>query len=412
MTHTSKLAITSLMLSTVLSSAAYAGNPGGAPSLLPSNPEAGECYARVMIPAQYRTETETVLVEAGYDDVEVTQAQFRSRQEQVLVKEASIRYEVRQPTFRTETENVLVRPAYDKLTVTPPKFSMVTESIQVSNPRLVWKKGNPVRLREQGYKIHSTADAGAGGRGYRSTTEYGRSQKNAQLCGQVCEIWCLVEEPGQSVTFNRKDLVAPSQVQRVSVPAKYTHITKQVVADPGGVREIPVPAQYRSVTVQDVVGEGGVRKVSHPARYGDVAKKVLVSAERYEWRRVVCAPGTHPNPRINAAQAVTTRTQTRHVQPAHVQSSSVQTGHSYSQSSGYSASTQSRLQPRVYGGKTTHNYTAGASYGTGVQSMQTTVQSQVPLQSQSDSYQENLPTYSEDYTQPAKKRRKQRYRYR
>ncbi len=394
MTTTSKIAIVGLVLSTVLSSAAQAGNAAHAPSLLPPNPQAGECYARVMMPAQYRTESERVLVKAGYADLEVTQPQFRSRQENILVKEASVRYEVRQPTYRSITENVLVRPAYDKLEVTPPKFSVVTEAVQVSKPRLVWKKGNPQKLRAQGYTIHSTADAGTGGRGYRSTTEYGRSRVSPQLCGQVCEVWCLVEEPGQSVTFNRTDLVAPSQVKRVSVPAKYKHVTKQVVADPGGVREIPVPAEYSAITVEDIVGQADVRKVKRPSQYGDVAKKVLVSPERYEWRRVVCAPGTHPNPRIS---------QRTHTTPVTMQ-------HHYSRSATHAATSQSHLQPRTYSGPVTEAYASQSAYAP-----QTTHHNQVPLQSRSEAYQDNLPTYSEEYTQPARpvqKRQKLRYRSR
>ena len=282
-----------LLAGTALAPAAFAGgqaNPAYTPDLLPPSSNAGECYARVEVPAQYSTSSEQVIVEEGYTKVEVHQPTLAQRQENVMVKEASVRYRVKQPSYRSVTEQMLVRPAYDKLTVSAPQFSTVTETIQTSAPRLVWKRGNPGKLASQGYTIHSTADGGRFGQGYSSTTQYGAS--GGDQCGPTCEIWCLVEEPAEQVAFNRKVMTSPGQVQRQSVPAKYQTIHKQVVSDPGGVEQIPVPAEYRSVTVEDVVDPGGERVVNIPPKYGDIQTKHLVAPSRYEWRRVLCAPGT------------------------------------------------------------------------------------------------------------------------
>lgn len=287
-----------------LPAAAAAGSSGPAyvPDLLPPNPETGKCYVRVEIPAQYRTETERVIVQDGYTDIDVSQTQLTARQEQVMIKEPSVRYEVRQPTYRTVTEQIMVRPSYDKLSVTPPQFRTRTQSITSSRSQLVWKKGNPAKLRAQGYKIHGTADGGVGGRGYRSTVEYGNarsSMANASGndmigCGSLCEIWCLVEEPSETASFTRKVLTSPAQVTRIPVPAKYEIIVKQVVADPGGVQEIPVPAEYKTMTIQEVARGARPRETQVPPVYGNVDKKVKLSSERYEWRQVVCKPGTYP----------------------------------------------------------------------------------------------------------------------
>jgi len=253
-----------LMVGTAIAPLAFAGGQGQTgymPDLLPSNPNTGECYARVEVPAQYSTGSESVLVEEGYSKMEVTQPVLAERQENVMIKEASVRYQVRQPSYRSVTEQMMVRPAYDKLSVSAPQFSTVTETIQTSAPRLVWKRGNPGKLAAQGYTIHSTANGGS-------------------------------YSPGEQVQFNRKVMTSHGQVQRQTVPAKYRTIHKQVVSDPGGVEEIPVPAQYRSVTVEDVVDPGGERHVNVPPKYADVATKHLISPSRYEWRRVLCAPGT------------------------------------------------------------------------------------------------------------------------
>ena len=286
-------AATVLLAGTAIAPLAMAGgqgHPGYTPDLLPANPNTGECYARIEVPAEYSTSSEQIMVEEGYTMTEVHQPTLAPRQENVLIKEASVRYQVRQPTYRSVTEQMMVRPAYDKLSVSAPQFSTVTETIQTSAPRLVWKRGNPGKLAAQGYTIHSTAN---GGSGYGQSHSGGTSEfRGATECGATCEIWCLVEEPGEQVQFNRKVMTSPGQVQRQSVPAKYQTIQKQVVSDPGGVEEIPVPAQYRSVTVEDVVDPGGERIVNVPPKFAEVATKHLVSPSRYEWRRVLCAPGT------------------------------------------------------------------------------------------------------------------------
>ena len=272
-----------------LSFAGNNGHPGYAPDLLPPTSGPGECYARVEIPAQYSTSSEQVVVEEAVNRVEIYQAQLAEREEQVVVKEASVRYQVRQPTYRSTTEQMLVRPAYDKLSVRAPQFSTVTETVQTSAPRLVWKRGNPTTLQSQGYTIHSTADGGQYGQGYSSTAQYAASNGE---CGTVCEIWCLVEEPGQTTEFNRKVMTTPGQVVRTQVPAKYQTIHKQVISDPGGVQEITVPAEYRSVTVEDVVSPGGERVTTLPPKYAEVATQTLITPATYEWRRVICQPGT------------------------------------------------------------------------------------------------------------------------
>ena len=278
-----------------LGTSALAGNyaaqgPGYTPDLLPPSSAPGECWARVKIPATYSTATQTVMTHAPYETLHATQAELRPRQESVMIKEESVRFEVRQPTFRTVSEKILTRPAYEKLSVVPPRFSDVTETLTLSTPRLVWKKGNPAELIRQGYTIHSTADAGAHGQGYRSTTQYGAT--GGERCGPTCEIWCLVEEPGVKKSFSRRVMSQPAEVRRTAVPAQYQTVSKQVVADPGGVREVRVPAQFRSITVHDLVSRGGVSSTQVPPQYGNVEGKVMAEGERYEWRRVVCQPAT------------------------------------------------------------------------------------------------------------------------
>ena len=280
-----------LLMTLGLATPALAG-PTTFPSALPPVSNPGECYAQIRVPAQYSQGTQTVITKDAHTEISVTEPQLQSRTEQVLTKEASVRYEVRQPRYSTVSEQIVTRPAHDRLSVAPPQFSTVTETFQTSAPHLVWKRGNPGQLRAQGYVIHSTADGRLRDQSGYTGGSYGTTQSGGDSCGAGCEIWCLVEEPGQSVKIRRRVMSAPSRVVRTPVPAQTRTLTKQVVADPGGVREIPVPAEYASVTVQDLVRPAEAYEVNVPAEYGRAATKELVSPERYEWRRVLCAPGT------------------------------------------------------------------------------------------------------------------------
>lgn len=300
---------TSLLAASVLTLTSVSAVAGDAyipplPTAIPSNPNAGECYARVEVPARYDNRTQQVLVQDGYTEYQVQQPSISSRAQDVMVKEPSVEYRVRQPRYSTVTEQMMVRPAYEKLQVSPPEFQTITETQQVTGPRLVWKKGNPATLRAQGYVIHSTADGGPQGRGYHSTTQYGANRSEATLCGTECEIWCLVEEPGEAVSYTRRVMTKPSTVHRVPVQARYQSITKQVLVDPGGVEEIPVPAKYQTVMVEDVMPARAMGGHEVPPQYDNINVKVPVEEARYEWRRVICDTGVPLTPMTPAPQPV------------------------------------------------------------------------------------------------------------
>jgi len=165
--------------------------------------------------------------------------------------------------------------------------------------------------------------------GSNSVATYATTQHGGDRCGPGCEIWCLVEEPGTSINTTRRVMSVPPRVTRTPVPAEYTSVRKEVVSDPGGVEEIPVPAEYASVEVHDLVRHAETREIYVPEQYGEVPTKNLISPERYEWRRVLCKPGTG-----------TIRSGSSFQSSGHVTSGTTYSqGSSYSQRSTYSSGT-------------------------------------------------------------------------
>ncbi|WP_026148074.1 hypothetical protein [Robiginitomaculum antarcticum] len=382
----------------LLGSAAFAPlatalNPTGL-TALPTNAQPGECYARVRHGAKYATESQIVVIQDGYQGYDVQQPVIKTRQETVMTKEASVRYEVRQPQYKTINHDVMVRPSYETLSVSEPRFETVTETVQVSAPRRVWKRGNPGQLIAQGYNVLSTAGGGygasGGSYGAQNSNTYGsgyNAPANAQHCGSNCEIWCLVEEPGEVLTYNRKVLASRGEVSRLRVPPKYTTIQKQVVSDPGGVREIPIQAEYGSVTFEDIIAPGQVQSTDYPEVTDTVARKRLIENERYEWMRVICDTGQIMQPGHSYSQ------------PRTVGSLSGGPTQSYTRTTNYSSSGAST--GIVYGGGAASGQGAatGISYGSGSASGYQASQPSAMMYGSSNSAQ---PDYGMmDYTSPS-----------
>jgi peptidoglycan hydrolase-like protein with peptidoglycan-binding domain len=217
----------------------------------------GECYARIIRPAEYDATPETIVTREAYEQLSVSKAEFSASSQQVMTKEAGIRYDVKQPTWTTTTETIVVKPAYDKLSIIPAKFETKTETVVVGEPRMVWKKGANLSSIKK-------VDAKSG------------------------EVWCLVEEPARTETVTRKVLVSPEQISRITVPAETKTVTRQVMADRGGVREIETPAEYRAVPVMEVSRPAESQTLQVPAQTATIDRLRLRSPERQDWVQVLC----------------------------------------------------------------------------------------------------------------------------
>ena len=221
------------------------------------NAQPGECFARVVIPAVYDDVPQTVTVQDSYDKISVTEPQFAPDAVNVKVRDEGVRYIVRQPRYEARSEQILVKPAYERLTVVPAQFEMVSEQIQVGQPRLVWRPG-------------------------RNLSGVTRTDPNTGA------VYCLVEEPGKTVTVHKRVVRVPEQVRAQSVPAQYMTVTKQVLVDPGGVDQEVIPAEFRDVPVSRLVQPAG--QVAQPVapQQKTINTRVLRSPERFEWVPVLC----------------------------------------------------------------------------------------------------------------------------
>ncbi len=258
------LLATPLLLAFASSGALAQGmsTPAGSDDLLPPNASAGECYARVWVPAQYETRTREVLRKEASAQIEVVAAVYETVEEQVLVKEATTRLEIVPARYETVEEQVLVKPAEVRYEVVPAEYQTVQEEVLIKEAYTTWKVGRgPIE---------------------RIDTATG-------------EIMCLVEVPAEYATVEKTVLVAPATVREVEIPAEYMTVEKEVVVEPERTVEIEVPAEYATVTMQKLVTPAQEVRTEIPEEFDLVEEVVQLSEGHLEWRSILCETNTTPD---------------------------------------------------------------------------------------------------------------------
>ncbi len=240
--------------------------PADNSSLYPPNAKPGQCYARVLTPATYKTVQERVLAKAAGADFDVVPATYKTVTERVLVSEATTKLVVVPETYKTVTERVLVEPAKETLVKVPAKYKTVTEKVLVKPAHTAWKRGsNPLP---------------------------GSRTKLDQTTG---EIMCLVKVPAVYKTITKQVVARPAGAVKKVIPAKYKTITKRVVATKATTKQVTIPAKYKTVQVRKLATPNRIVKKPIPAKYKTVTKRVVVTQPKLEWRSILCETNTTPN---------------------------------------------------------------------------------------------------------------------
>ena len=271
---------------------------------VPPNAEPGKCYAKCVIPDQYKTVTEQVLVKEAATRRSVVPAQYETVTERMLVEEEGVKLTPVAAVYETVTERVLAVEAGTRLETIPAVYETVTERV-VDQPARTDKRVVPPVYETVTERI-KIADA---------TTRWEKGKKDPNCLSadpDDCRVMCLVEVPAQyrtvskevvktaaSVkdvsiaatykTITKKVIKTPATTREVAIPAEYKTVTKRVLKTPATVNRKAIPAKYRTLTKTVVKTPENVREETVPAEYATVTKTVLVSKGGYtEWREVLC----------------------------------------------------------------------------------------------------------------------------
>jgi len=223
--------------------------------------KAGECYTKVMLPAEFRDDPTQQMVRAAGERVEYSEAVFEEVDEQIVVKPASKQVTVVPAEYGEVEEQLLIREAYRREIEIPALYNTYYERVMETPARDVWKPG-------------------------RGTIE--------KVDPNTGEILCLVHEDATFKTVERKELARAASKRYEDVPAEYATVKKTVLTKPETIQEVEIPAEYQTIKVRKLVKASEPVKVPVPADYATVNKRVMVQPERAEWTQVLCDVNATP----------------------------------------------------------------------------------------------------------------------
>lgn len=266
----------------------------------------GECYARVVIPAQYRTESSTVVVREASERLSIVPAQYKWEDQQVLVSEAAERIEVVPATFTTVESELEVSPAdsrwvtgsvHSNVSVNPRVLSLAeragvpvdsatagqcyaeffrapqyqsttkkilvseaTETIRVSPAQYEWveERREVAPASQQLVEVpasYKTVKERIKVQDARTVWKKGRGNIE-KIDSMTGDIMCLVEIPAVYKTVEKTVLDVPATSKQIAVAAKYETVRVKKLVSPASEVRVEVPAKYRDVTVVEKVDNG------------------------------------------------------------------------------------------------------------------------------------------------------------
>jgi hypothetical protein len=179
--------------------------------------------------------------------------------------------------YEWREERIEISPASFRLEQVPAVYETVTERIQIKAARSVWK---PSAGRIYGTAVdRETADRVLTNAAGEYITRVDRS---------TGDVMCLVEEPAEYRTVERRVLKTAATTRRVEIPAEYSVVRRQVMVKEPQVVRRTVPAKYETRKVRRLVREASVTSTPIPAEYGEVTKTEVISEGRSEWLPVLC----------------------------------------------------------------------------------------------------------------------------
>jgi len=274
------------------------------------NAKPGECYAKVVIPAQYKTE-----------NVDVT------------AREASVRFEMVPAKYQMVEEKVLVKEAAKKIIPVPAEYEVTSETVELAPAGKAWLAGrkraalpaSPALLAavgSSGVKLDEQP-VGACLSEYYVPAQYKKEDVRVLKSAGFDKIevepaayeWAeekvlikeatkkVVEVPAVFETVTEKVLVAPATtvwkagrgpVQRidnstgeimclVEIPAKYKIVKRKVIKTPATTKEVAIPAEYAVQRVSKLVKPAQERRIKVEPTYETLSKRVLAAEQKFFW---------------------------------------------------------------------------------------------------------------------------------
>ncbi len=300
-----------IILAVAGSAPALAADEGGmaGAGILPPNAKPGECYAKVMTPAQYKTVQEKVIVHEAGEKIDVIPAKYDWAEVRVPTSQATEKLVAVPATYETVTEKVEVEPAHtvwrtgpgSKASIASPQLTLSALAMglpKVAKPGQCYNEFyQPARYETKEDKILKRAAA------EKITTSEPEFEwvEEKVLVKEAAEK--IVEVPAQYEVVTEKVLESPAYTTwkkgrgpnqkidnatgeimcLVEIPAKYKTIEKQVLKTPATIKKIEIPAEYKMVKVKKIKNTAGEKREPIQAEYQTLQKREKVADAKIGW---------------------------------------------------------------------------------------------------------------------------------
>ena len=282
-------------------------------SLVPPNAKAGECYAKVVIPAKYKTVEERVLVQEASNKISVVPAKYEWVEEKVEMTPEGKKLINVPATYKKVTEVIEVKPATKSWYV-----SLKKHAAPVSKEILVAAKLKGIDLDntapETCYKEYYTPET------YKTIEEEVVIQKESNKTKVIPAEYEMVEKVIEIKPASKETITIPATYDYteekvliekektvwkkgtnpaqkldgatgeimclVKIPPKYKIIKKKVVKTPATTKVVEIPAVSKTIKVKKLVSAAKTETITIPEVKSTIQKKVLDTKPAFSWIRV------------------------------------------------------------------------------------------------------------------------------
>jgi len=279
-------------------------------SQTPPNAKAGECYARVVLPAEYETVEEKVLVKEASEEINILPAEYKETKEEVEVVPETKRLVPIPASYKEVTESIEVKPAvrtwktslkkkaypisktvlsaietsgvnlkyaepgdcYKEYFV-PEKYQTVLEEVLIRNEH------NETTILEPEFEMveKTIVIKPAGKEIVEVPAEYEETEEKVLVEAEKT-VWKKGQNPAQKVSGATGEIMC-----LVKVPAKYKTITKRVLKASATTKIVEVPAETKVIKVKKLLADAKVQHTIKPALFETIEKVTLASESRFDW---------------------------------------------------------------------------------------------------------------------------------
>ena len=225
---------------------------------LPENPEPNKCYAKCIVPDEYKNDTIRIMTRPAYQKLKVIPAQYKVEVQDIVIRPASKRFINVPAVYETKIDTLWIKDPYHKLKVIPTSFTTSIKEVEIKSESGRWVAG-----------------------------------ENDPDCPSIdpadCRIFhYVVDEP-----INRKipiqQILSPAVTTKKKVTGAYELITRQVEVTPARTITEIIPAKTIKKKRNVLIKDETTKSVTIPARYEEVIKKILVKKGGMNaWREVPC----------------------------------------------------------------------------------------------------------------------------